>query len=83
AQMLAYPPSVEGYAPEVVGRKRDVSLGKKSGKKSIEYALGQVGVELPEDKIDTLLNEVKVLSTQKKGSVSLEEFKAMALRIKA
>jgi isopropylmalate/homocitrate/citramalate synthase len=82
AQMLAYPPSVEGYAPEVVGRKRDVSLGKKSGKKSIEYALGQVGVELPEDKIDTLLNEVKVLSTQKKGSVSLEEFKAMALRIK-
>ena len=83
AQMLAYPPSVEGYAPEVVGRKRDVSLGKKSGKKSIEYALGQVGVELPEDKLDTLPNEAKVLSTQKKGSVSLEEFKAMALRIKA
>jgi isopropylmalate/homocitrate/citramalate synthase len=82
AQMLSYPPSVEGYAPEVVGRKRDVSLGKKSGKKSIEYVLGQVGVELPEDKIDVILNEVKILGTQKKGSVSFEELKAMALRLK-
>lgn len=82
AQMLAYPPSVEGYAPEVVGRKRDVSLGKKSGKKSIEYALEQVNVELPEEKITVLLDEVKALSTRKKGSVSLEEFKTMALRVK-
>lgn len=80
AQMLSYPPSVEGYAPEVVGRKREVSLGKKSGKKSIEFALEQVNVTLPEDKIESLLTEVKAYSTQKKGSVSLEEFKAMALR---
>ncbi|NSW91527.1 MAG: homoaconitate hydratase [Firmicutes bacterium] len=82
AQMLSYPPSVEGYAPEVVGRKREVSLGKKSGKKSIEYALDQVNVELSEDKIDILLEEVKAFSTQKKGSVSLDEFKVMALRLK-
>lgn len=82
AQMLAYPPSVEGYAPEIVGRKRDVSLGKKSGKKSIEYALGQLNIEMPEDKIDILLDEVKKFSTQKKGAVSLDEFKSMALRLK-
>jgi len=80
AQMLSYPPSVEGYAPEVVGRKREVALGKKSGKKSIEFALEQANIELPEDKIELLLTEVKAYSTQKKGSVSLEEFKAMALR---
>ncbi|HYE83471.1 MAG TPA: homoaconitate hydratase [Clostridia bacterium] len=82
AQMLAYPPSVEGYAPEVVGRKRDVSLGKKSGKRSIEYALEQINMELPDDKIDSLLDEVKKLSTQKKGAVSIEEFRYMALRYK-
>lgn len=81
AQMLAYPPSVEGYAPEVVGRQRDVSLGKKSGKKSIEYALDKVNLSLTDDKIDDLLHEVKKLSTEKKGSVSMEEFKAMALRL--
>lgn len=83
AQMLAYPPSVEGYAPEIVGRKRDVSLGKKSGKKSIEYALEQVKLELPDEKIDILLDEVKRLSTRKKGTVSLEELKSMALMLKA
>ena len=83
AQMLVYPPSVEGYAPEVVGRQREVSLGKKSGKKSIEYALGQVNVEIPNDKIDILLDEVKRLSTQNRGSVSLEEFKSMALKLKS
>jgi len=82
AQMLAYPPSVEGYAPEVVGRQRDVSLGKKSGKKSIEYALEQVNIELPNDMIDILLDEVKKFSTQKKGAVSMGEFKSMALRLK-
>ena len=80
AQMLAYPPSVEGYAPEVVGRQREVSLGKKSGKKSIEYALQQLNIQTAEDKIDVLLDEVKKFSTQKKGSVSFEEFKAMALK---
>lgn len=82
AQMLAYPPSVEGYAPEVVARKRDVSLGKKSGKKSIEYALAQVNIELPNDKINTLLDEVKKFSTQKRGAVSIEEFRSMALKLK-
>jgi isopropylmalate/homocitrate/citramalate synthase len=80
AQMLSYPPSVEGYAPEVVGRKRDISLGKKSGKKSIEFALEQLNMQVTADKIDVLLDEVKRLSTEKKGSVSMEEFKAMAAR---
>ncbi|HBC93161.1 MAG TPA: hypothetical protein DCZ10_09775 [Pelotomaculum sp.] len=83
AQMLAYPPSVEGYAPEVVGRQREISLGKKSGKKSIEYALEQVNIELAKDKIDVLLNEVKNFSIQKKSPVSLGEFKSMALGLKS
>ena len=79
AQMLAYPPSVEGYAAEVVGRKRDIALGKKSGKKSIEYALSETGLKLDEDKFDALLTEVKTRSTQKKGSLNLEEFKSIAI----
>lgn len=83
AQMLAYPPSVEGYAPEVVGREREVSLGKKSGKKSIEYALEQVRIELSDDKTNVLLEEVKKLSVHKNGSVTLDEFKSMAMRFKS
>ncbi len=59
AQMLTYPPSVEGYAPEVVGREREVALGKKSGKKSIEYALEKTGMHVSEDNWDALLQDVK------------------------
>lgn len=81
AQLLAYPPSVEGYAPEVVGRQREISLGKKSGKKSIEYALEQLNVDLGVDKIDILLDKVKKVSIEKKGSVSLDEFKELVISL--
>lgn len=77
AQMLEYPPSVEGYDPEIVGRKREVVLGKKSGKKSIEYVLGEIGVSVDNDKIDILLDRVKEMSIKKMGSVSVEEFKGI------
>jgi isopropylmalate/homocitrate/citramalate synthase len=74
AQMLAYPPSVEGYDPEVIGRKREVVLGKKSGKKSIEYALEQIGVSMEENKIDELLTRVKDFASTKGGYVEIHDF---------
>lgn len=77
AQMLAYPPSVEGYAPEVVGREREVALGKKSGKKSIEYALDVIGAKATDEQIEELLSEVKLASLKNKGSVSIAEFAEM------
>lgn len=73
--MLTYPPSVEGYAP---WQKREVSLGKKSGKKSIEYALKKLNLDI-NNKVDFLLDEVKKASIEKGGTVSLEEFKTMTL----
>ncbi len=75
AQMIEYPPSVEGYDPEIVGRERQVVLGKKSGKKSIEYVLGEIGVSVDEDVINILLDKVKEMSIEKLGPVSVEEFR--------
>ncbi len=83
AQLLSYPPSVEGYDPLVVGREREIALGKKSGKKSIEYALEQIGVAMPDsEKVDLLLAEVKRLGGEKKGRVDLEEFKLIVKNMK-
>ena len=82
AQMLAYPPSVEGYAPEVVGRQREVALGKKSGKKSIEYALEQINMQLSDEKADILLEEVKQRSIEINDSITIEEFRSMAFKLK-
>lgn len=78
AQMLAYPPSIEGYAPEVVGRTRKIVLGKKSGKKSIEYALSEIGRTADDKMMDVLLDKVKELSIANKREVSIEEFEIIA-----
>ena len=82
AQVLEYPPSVEGYDPAVVGRERSILLGKKSGRKSIEYALEQIGDAVGEDKMDALLSRVKSLGITKKGIVSLDEFKTLVREFK-
>lgn len=81
AQLMVYPPSVEGYSPELVGREREIYLSKKSGKKSIEYALDKIGVEMPAEKIDMLLAEVKRKGIEKKGIVTLEEFRVLVSNI--
>lgn len=78
AQLLSYPPSVEGYSPELVGRQREIVLSKKSGKKSVEYFLQQTGIVLPPEKVDVLLAEVKKLGIKKKGLVSRQEFEQLA-----
>lgn len=77
AQLMVYPPSVEGYAPELVGREREIYLSKKSGKKSIEYALNQLGVSISSEKADQLLAEVKKLGIKKSGAVTMPEFKQL------
>jgi len=82
AQLMVYPPSVEGYAPELVGRKRDIYLSKKSGKKSIEYALNQIGQTVPEDKVDGLLAEVKRQGAKNRGIVTLDEFRGLVQEVK-
>jgi isopropylmalate/homocitrate/citramalate synthase len=82
AQLMVYPPAVEGYSPELVGRKRDVYLSKKSGKKSIEYALNQIGKTVPADKIEDLLTEVKLLGAKNRGVVTLNEFRDLVQEVK-
>ena len=82
AQLLAYPPSVEGYDPSVVGRQREIALGKKSGRKSIEYALEKIGAaSVPPETIDLLLAEVKRLGSEKRACVDFDEFRSIVKKI--
>ena len=75
AQVMTYPPAVEGYSPELLGRGREVLLSKKSGKKSVEYKLDQLGLEASSEQIDQILKAVKDLGVKKKGHVNDDEFK--------
>ena len=74
AQLISYPPAVEGYSPEILGRKREVLLSKKSGKKSVEYKLRQLDVSCRDEQLVEILNKVKSLGMKKKGLVSDDEF---------
>jgi isopropylmalate/homocitrate/citramalate synthase len=78
AQLISYPPAVEGYSPEVVGRGREILLSKKSGRKSIEYKLKEMGMSLPDERIDSLVSIVKELGMKKKGIVTEDEFRKLA-----
>lgn len=81
AQLISYPPSVEGYSPELVGREREVLLSKKSGKKSVEYKLDKLGLYAAQGQVDEILNKVKELGLKKKGLVSDNEFKEIVASV--
>lgn len=59
AGVLASPETYEPIPPEVVGRTRDFSLDKYSGRKAIQYRLERMGITVPQEVLDRLVEEVK------------------------
>ncbi|HJP12795.1 MAG: 3-hydroxy-3-methylglutaryl-CoA lyase [Nitrospinota bacterium] len=69
-----------GYSvqAEFVGRKYRFVLGKKSGKPSIEIRLKEMGLDATEEQMRTMLDQVKLLSIEKKSWLSDAEFLEIA-----
>lgn len=59
AGLLKEPFTAESYVPELVGQKRDVVLGKKSGVASVEAKLKQLGLTVPAEALPALLTQIK------------------------
>ncbi len=74
AGLLKMPFTAECCAPEIVGQKRSIIIGKKSGKVSIEEKLKELGIHLNDDLLTRLVQAVKQKSIKKKGSISDKEF---------
>ena len=81
AQVISYPPSVEPYSPELLGREREVLLSKKSGKRSVEFKLEKLNVKATSEQADEILKKVKELGVKKKGLVNDDEFKRMVKEV--
>ena len=81
AQLISYPPAVEGYSPELLGREREVLLSKKSGKRSVEYKLERLNVSATPTQVDEVLKRVKELGVKKKGLVSDDELKEIVRQV--
>lgn len=75
AQLVTFPPAVEGYSPELLGREREILMGKKSGKKSVEYKLEKMNVKATPDQVEKVLEKVKALGIKKKGLVNDDELR--------
>ena len=74
------PPAIEPYSSDLVGAERRVVLGKKSGLDSIKLKLAELGLELPEDHLPSVLQAVKRAGTRKCGVLSDGEFRRLVNR---
>ena len=77
AQVISFPPAVEPYSPELLGREREVLLSKKSGKRSVEYRLEKLNVKATSEQTEEILRKIKDLGVKKKGLVTDDEFKGI------
>jgi methanogen homocitrate synthase len=80
-QLLNYPPSVEPYPPELVGGKREIVLGKKSGTHAVEWKLRELGFSATKEQVAAILERVKAYSIKKKGPLTDDEFAEIAKEV--
>lgn len=73
AGVLQMPFVGESIAPELVGQKRRILIGKGTGKTSLKAKLDEIGVEVADSELDLILREVKILSIHKKKSITNKE----------
>lgn len=73
--------TVESYEPSLVGQRRSIVLGKKSGKASVEHKLQEMNREYTAEQVQELLLMVKDLSTEKKRCIEDHEFEDMVKKV--
>lgn len=77
AGVLKEPFTAEAYKPEIVGQSREIMLGKKSGLISVTHKLRELGLALPEDRHQALLDEVKAIATRNRRAVTDAELRRL------
>jgi len=75
------PPAVEPYASDLVGARRAIVLGKKSGLDSIRIKATELGVSLAEEEQRDLLAAVKARGTETRRLVGDDEFLELARQL--
>lgn len=73
AALLKDPFAFQAIAPEAIGNKREVVVGKNSGHISLRFKYKQLGINLTDEQCDSLLSEVKLLNESNKGKIISDE----------
>jgi isopropylmalate/homocitrate/citramalate synthase len=77
ASQFHIPEAIEPYAAELVGARRGIVLGKKSGLDSIRLKAKELGLDVPESQRAAVLEAVKRKGIANGGLVSDEELRAI------
>jgi len=81
ASQFHMPEAIEPFSAQLVGARRSIVLGKKSGLDSVSLKAKELGVSLPEDKRAAVLAAVKKRGIEKRGLVGDEEFRELVNRV--
>lgn len=83
ASQFHIPEAIEPYAADLVGAKRGIVLGKKSGLDSIRLKAEELHMDVPEPRRAALLDAVKRKAIANAGLVSDDEFRAIVQNLAA
>jgi isopropylmalate/homocitrate/citramalate synthase len=78
AGVLKEPFTAESYAPELVGQRRQILIGKGSGLQSVAYKVDELGLDVPEERFPEVLNRVKEAANEKRRALTDDEFAELA-----
>lgn len=74
------PRAIEPYAPELVGAERAFVLGTSSGLDATRSKLEELDVEVPDERLSSLVDAVRALARKKRSSVTDSELRRLAAR---
>jgi isopropylmalate/homocitrate/citramalate synthase len=77
ASQFHMPEAIEPYSSDLVGAKRGIVLGKKSGLDSVRLKAKELGLDLPESQRSAVLQAVKRAAIGKGRLITDEEFAAL------
>jgi len=83
ASQFHLPPAIEPFAADLVGARRGIVLGKKSGLDSILLKCTELGLEIPPDQQQAVLAAVKRKGIEKRALVTDSEFREIVEGLRA
>ena len=81
ASQFHIPEAIEPFSADLVGARREIVLGKKSGLDSIAWKASAMGLNVPDEKRKEVLERVKARGVSKRGLVSDDEFRAIVAAV--
>jgi methanogen homocitrate synthase len=82
AAILEEPRTYELFLPEMVGGKRNLIVGKHTGKKALKGIINSIGFCLEREELCALIEKVKICTEEKHKSISREHLEKLITQVR-